>query len=100
MGHSAKTAEKKEVKKVVKVQRTDEQVIKDIRLNLGAHLSVTPEDIAFLLKKYDLALTKIAELETKLADLKQEHRQVVKDLEAEYEPLPSDAAITRNTMGK
>ena len=66
MGHSAKTAEKKEVKKVVKVQRTDEQVIKDIRLNLGAHLSVTPEDIAFLLKKYDLALKEIVQLKEKL----------------------------------
>ena len=69
MGHKeAKTAEKKQTKKVEEVQRTDEQILKDIRLNLDAHLSVTPKDINFLLRKYYLAICELGEFKYKLGE--------------------------------
>jgi hypothetical protein len=35
--------------------RTPEQILKGIRGNLAAHLAVTPNDVAFLLARYDEA---------------------------------------------
>ena len=59
MAHSnqeaAARAVKNSQKKVVET-RTPEQIIKGIRGNLEAHLSVTPNDIAFLLECYDAAI--------------------------------------------
>ena len=36
-----------------KAERTPEQRLKDIRLNLAARLAVTPEDQRWLLEQYD-----------------------------------------------
>ena len=86
MGHKeAKTAEKKQTKKVEKVQRTELEILKDISLNLHAHLSVTPEDVMFLLNKYNLALKKIAELETKLNVAEQGLKDAMFENESEHE---------------
>ena len=38
------------------VERTPEEILKDIRRNLGAHLAVTPLDTAFLLSRHDDAV--------------------------------------------
>ena len=37
-------------------KRTPEEIIKGIRGNLAAHLSVTPNDITFLLAQFDAAM--------------------------------------------
>lgn len=56
MGHNVgKAAElsvkKGQIKKVV--ERTDEQIFRDIRNNLASRLATTPDDARFLLRKYD-----------------------------------------------
>jgi hypothetical protein len=79
MGHKS-IAEKKEQKKVIKVNRTDEQIIKDIGLNLAAHLSVTPEDVAFLLRKYGVAVIEIKELKEQLDVVTELETEVRKEL--------------------
>jgi hypothetical protein len=56
MGHSVSKAADNAVKKSeavkVKAARTDEQIIRDIEINLNAGLSVPPNDVRLLLKKY------------------------------------------------
>lgn len=56
MGHNPGTsAVKKSERKQAQEKRTPEEILKGIRGNLAAHLSVTPSDIAFLLLQYDQA---------------------------------------------
>jgi hypothetical protein len=59
MGHNVGEAAARSVRKSEKArqeERTQEQIIRDIRNNLSAKLAVTPSDTAFLLAKYDEAL--------------------------------------------
>ena len=56
MGHNVGDAAARSVKKSEKsklLERTPEQIIKDIRINLNAKLAVTPDDVRFLLKRFD-----------------------------------------------
>ena len=56
MAHSVAEQAARSVKKSEKMkllERTPEQIIKDIRMNLNAKLAVTPDDVRFLLAKYD-----------------------------------------------
>jgi hypothetical protein len=56
MGHTVGEQAGRSVKKSEKtrlLERTPEQIIKDIRANLAAKLAVTPGDTLFLLTKYD-----------------------------------------------
>lgn len=60
MGHTVGEQAGRSVKKSEKtrlLERTPEQIIKDIRNNLSAKLAVTPDDVKFLLGKYDEAVT-------------------------------------------
>jgi len=56
MAHSVAEQAARSVKKSEKsklLERTPEQIIKDIRINLNAKLAVTPDDVRFLLKRFD-----------------------------------------------
>jgi hypothetical protein len=54
MGHNPATRDvKTSDRKKAEEKRTPDEIIKGIRGNLVAHLSVTPNDIAFLLAQYD-----------------------------------------------
>lgn len=55
VGDAAAQAVARSKKKEV-VDRTPEQIIRDIRNNLSAKLAVTPDDVRFLLAQYDLAV--------------------------------------------
>lgn len=55
VGEQAARAVKNSERKQVVENRTPEEIIKGIRGNLVAHLSITPSDIAFLLVSYDAA---------------------------------------------
>ena len=70
MGHNPATQGKKiaESKRVLET-RSGEDIIKAIRGNLAAHLSITPGDIAFLLKQYDAAQAEIVILQAQVATL-------------------------------
>jgi hypothetical protein len=39
--------------KVKTAERTGDQILADVRRNLGARLAVTPDDVRFLLAQYD-----------------------------------------------
>jgi hypothetical protein len=56
LGHSVSDAAARSVKKseITRLaERTPEQILADIRNNLASRLTVVPDDIRFLLKKYD-----------------------------------------------
>jgi uncharacterized coiled-coil protein SlyX len=54
MGHNPSNRDAKPgTRNVIEEKRTPEEIIKAIRGNLTAHLSITPSDIAFLLAQYD-----------------------------------------------
>ena len=86
MGHSVSDAAARSVKKGEKVKtadRTPEQIIADIRKNLGANLAVTPDDQRFLLAKYDEGRGELIALsintETKIAEMKQASLEAMQD---------------------
>jgi hypothetical protein len=59
MGHAVSEAAARSVRKsqaVKKEERSQEQILKDIRSSLDAKLSVTPDDIRFLLGLYDKSI--------------------------------------------
>lgn len=61
MGHSVGKAAENAVQRGAykkEVERTPEQILKDIRRNLDARLAVTPDDVRFLLAQYDKLLEK------------------------------------------
>lgn len=65
MSHSVSEAAARAVKnsqKKVAETRTGAEILKGIRGNLAAHLAVTPSDTAFLLARYDEAISRIREL--------------------------------------
>jgi hypothetical protein len=66
MGHSVGDQAKRSVDKGAgtkkKEARTDEQVLKDIANNLDARLAVPPDDVRFLLSKYNSAQNAVAHL--------------------------------------
>ena len=71
MGHSVSDAAARSVKKSEKVrllERTPEQVIKDIRANLAAKLAVTPDDVRFLLKRFDETYAALQECAPTIAE--------------------------------
>jgi hypothetical protein len=56
MGHAVSEAAARSVRKgqaVKKEERSEEQILKDIRSSLAAKLAVTPDDVRFLLGLYD-----------------------------------------------
>ena len=56
MGHAVSEAAARSVRKsqaVKKEERSEEQILKDIRSSLAAKLAVTPDDTQFLLGLYD-----------------------------------------------
>jgi hypothetical protein len=58
MSHSVSEQAARSVKKSEKnrlLERTTDQIIKDIRNNLSAKLAVTPDDVRTLLAEYDKA---------------------------------------------
>jgi len=89
MGHNPNKIVKTKERKQVLETRSPEDIIKGIRGNLVAHLSVTPSDIAFLLVAYDAAenLVQVADgvifgLKAKIKDLEEKvawARQVYED---------------------
>ena len=62
MGHNPNKIVKTKERKQVLETRSPEDIIKGIRGNLVAHLSVTPSDIAFLLKEFDVATAAVEQL--------------------------------------
>jgi len=66
MGHNPNKIVKTKERKQVLETRSPEDIIKGIRGNLVAHLSVTPSDIAFLLVAYDAAIVQIDNLQEKV----------------------------------
>jgi len=61
MGHNPNKIVKTKERKQVLETRSPEDIIKGIRGNLVAHLSITPSDIAFLLVAYDAAIALVAQ---------------------------------------
>lgn len=60
MGHNPATRDGKPSERTqVKEIRSADEILKGIRGNLKAHLSVTPGDIAFLLAQFDAAMAAI-----------------------------------------
>lgn len=67
MGHNVgKAADNAVQKSAVKkaVERTPEQILKDIRNHLDAKLAVTPDDVRFLLAQYDAAIAELENIKT------------------------------------
>lgn len=65
MGHNVGDAAARSVKKSEKtrlLERSPEQVIKDIRMNLAAKLAVTPDDVRFLLRRFDETYAALQEM--------------------------------------
>ena len=89
MGHKPNKIVKTKERKQVLETRSPEDIIKGIRGNLVAHLSVTPSDIAFLLvafdaeKEFSHKLTEEnVDLKAQIADLEEKvawARQVYED---------------------
>ena len=61
MGHNPNKIVKTKERKQILETRSPEDIIKGIRGNLVAHLSITPSDIAFLLVAYDAAIALVAQ---------------------------------------
>jgi len=62
MGHNPNKIVKTKERKQVLETRSPKDIITGIRGNLAAHLSVTPGDIAFLLKEFDVATAAVEQL--------------------------------------
>ena len=71
MAHSVAEQAARSVKKSEKMkllERTPEQIIKDIRMNLNAKLAVTPDDVRFLLKRFDETYAALQECAPTIAE--------------------------------
>ena len=100
MGHNpsdARTGGKPFAAKKIEEKRTPEEILKGIRGNLAAHLSVTPNDIAFLLAQYDdqksavgLLVFTATELRTQITDLQAK----VEELRSVYEQENRSTTVT------
>lgn len=79
MGHNVGTAAANAVKKSERVKpgdRTPEQILKDIRGNLAAHLFVTPNDQRWLLARYDEAVQAVVDGDFKRGALGLENESI------------------------
>jgi hypothetical protein len=86
MAHSvseqaARAVKNSERKKVVET-RTPEEILKGIRGNLAAHLSVTPNDIQFLLDRYYAAAQAVVDSDVKRGTLGLENETLRADIKA------------------
>ena len=92
MGHNVGDAAARSVKKSEKsklLERTPEEIIKDIRINLAAKLAVTPDDVRFLLAKYDAAEAAVAHLGEASAALLKRAETAESETKVEYHvPFP------------
>ena len=89
MGHSVSKAADNAVEKSKKVKaadRTDLQILADIRRNFSANLAVTPEDQKWLLAQYDALVEKDLEgqvdyMQVRITQLVEENTQMTTKLQ-------------------
>ena len=84
MGHAVSEAAARSVRKsqaVKAAERIPEQILKDIRSNLAAKLAVTPADQAWLLERFDISSSCLADAANAYNALHAQYTALVKEHE-------------------